>query len=97
MGVPDFVYVSARVAVFCDSSFWHGRDWKNRKHEFRSNRTFWWPKIERNIARDRYVTRELRNLGWVVLRFWDDEIIHNSDKCAQKVKKNVLRRTGGIE
>ena len=26
-GKPDFAIVFVRIAVFCDSTFWHGRDW----------------------------------------------------------------------
>jgi G:T-mismatch repair DNA endonuclease (very short patch repair protein) len=35
--------------VFCDSEFWHGKNWKLRKYDFKSNQEFWIPKIERNI------------------------------------------------
>lgn len=91
-GRPDFVFVSARVAVFCDSSFWHGRHWETRRDDFKSNRDFWWPKIERNIARDLFVNAELEQLGWAVLRFWDDDISRAPDKCARKVHQVVKRR-----
>ena len=26
-GKPDFVFMGSKVAVFCDSHFWHGYDW----------------------------------------------------------------------
>lgn len=91
-GKPDFAIVFARVAVFCDSSFWHGRDWPNSAAAIKSNRRFWIPKIERTIARDREVNRALRQLGWLVLRFWDTQILKNPERCAQRVLNTVRRR-----
>ena len=91
-GKPDFAIVFARVAVFCDSSFWHGRNWSDAAAAIKSNRRFWIPKIERTIARDREVNRTLRRLGWLVVRFWDDQILGNPGRCAQKVFNAVRRR-----
>ena len=51
-----------KIAVFCDSEFWHGYDWERRKHDFKSRQDFWIPKIERNIARDREVLNSDRRL-----------------------------------
>mgnify|MGYP003550159130 CR=1 FL=1 len=48
-GKPDIAFIGKKIAVFCDSEFWHGYDWDNRKKDFKSNRDFWIPKIERNI------------------------------------------------
>ena len=68
-GKPDIVFIGKKVAVFCDSEFWHGYDWENKKNEIKSKREFWIPKIERNIQRDIEVTNKLQAEGWVVLRF----------------------------
>ena len=68
-GKPDIVFIGKKVAVFCDSEFWHGYDWDNKKKEFKSHQDFWIPKIERNIARDKEVTKTLEDSGWTVLRF----------------------------
>lgn len=35
-GKPDIVFIGKKVAVFCDSEFWHGHDWDRRKHDFKS-------------------------------------------------------------
>ena len=85
-GKPDFVLVNQRIAIFCDSEFWHGYRWgRRRKSEHKSNRTYWFAKIERNRARDRRVNRQLRNNGWVVIRLWEREILRNADACAAKI------------
>ena len=57
IGKPDIVFKAKKVAVFCDSEFWHGYDWENRKGDFKSNKDFWIPKIERNIERDKEVSK----------------------------------------
>lgn len=28
-GKPDFTFKKYRIAIFCDSEFWHGKDWKS--------------------------------------------------------------------
>ena len=84
-GKPDFVIVRSKIAVFCDSSFWHGRNWAKSAQAIKSNREFWIPKIERNIARDSQVNRALRERGWKVFRFWDNQIIRGAERCVQRV------------
>lgn len=85
-GRPDFVIVSARIAIFCDSNFWHGYRWGQRsKASFKKNQKFWFDKIEANRTRDRRVNRALRALGWTVLRFWEHQIKTASNECAEQV------------
>lgn len=88
-GKPDIAFISKKVAVFCDSEFWHGYNWEERKSDFKTNRDFWIPKIERNMQRDKEVTEKLEAAGWVVLRFWGKEIKNNPGKCADKIEKAV--------
>lgn len=66
---PDFVFRMERVAVFVDGCFWHGCP----RHATRpkQNRAFWDAKLAGNQARDRAVTRGLRQAGWTVLRIWE--------------------------
>ncbi len=85
IGKPDFVVVWAKVAIFCDSSFWHGRNWATAQTEIKSNRGFWISKIESNMRRDNQVNVALTNLGWRVFRFWDEDIRADAAKCASLV------------
>ncbi len=96
LGRPDFAFPRAMVAVFCDSHFWHGYNWKIKKKEIRSNRSFWLPKIFRNMRRDRFVNRCLREEGWTVLRFWEHQILRSPDECAARVKNAITTRRNGI-
>ena len=85
-GHPDIAIIGKKVAVFCDSEFWHGFDWENRRNDIKSRREFWIPKIERNIQRDLEVTDFLQKEGWVVLRFWGKEIKKNCSQCADTIE-----------
>ena len=44
-GHPDIAFIGKKVAVFCDSEFWHGCDWERRKEDFKVRQDFWIPKI----------------------------------------------------
>ena len=91
-GHPDIVFIGKKVAVFCDSEFWHGYNWEERKNDIKSNREFWIPKIEKNIKRDKDVNDYLTSNGWKVLRFWGKEITKNVSACADIIEKTIQGR-----
>jgi len=78
-GKPDIIFAKARVIIFCDGEFWHGRNLQSRKAKLAqgANAPYWLAKIEANILRDRRRTRQLQRLGWTVLRFWETEILND--------------------
>jgi len=89
-GKPDFVFVGARIAVFCDGDFWHGNNWRlrgldNLEEELARYKPFWVDKIKRNIERDKAVNTRLRDEGWIVMRFWESEIRQSPQNCADAV------------
>ncbi len=84
-GKPDYVLLKQRIAIFCDSHFWHGYQWEERQSDLKQNRDFWVKKIERNIEHDKEINKELQALGWKVLRFWEHEIENDIESCVQKV------------
>lgn len=87
-GVPDFVFKSKKIAIFCDSEFWHGKKMLNGE-TIKTNTAFWERKILRNIARDEEVNALLEAEGWTVLRFWQKEIEKNIDACIQKIISGI--------
>ena len=91
-GKPDIAFIGKKVAVFCDSEFWHGYDWEHRKIDIKTHRDFWIPKIERNIERDLEVNRVLEEQGWVVLRFWGKQIQKNLQECADIIENTLKSR-----
>lgn len=89
IGKPDIVFISKKVAIFCDSEFWHGFNWNENKSDIKSNRDFWIPKIEKNIQRDIEVNNTLRENGWTVIRFWGKDILKNLDNCITKIEDTL--------
>ncbi len=85
IGKPDIVLTKHKIVIFCDSEFFHGYDWENRKNDFKTHQEFWIPKIERNMERDKEVTTALESQGWRVVRFWGKDIKKNTDKCVETI------------
>jgi DNA mismatch endonuclease (patch repair protein) len=93
IGKPDFVVLKPRIAIFCDSRFWHGYQWDRQKaRAFKINRAFWVRKIEGNRQRDKVVNRELRKRGWKVIRFWEHQISRNPERCVMRVQAAISER-----
>jgi len=91
-GKPDIVFVNLKIAIFCDSEFWHGYNWEEKKKRLGTNREFWIHKIETNMERDKKVNEELISKGWIVLRFWETEIKKNLNECIQKIEEAIQQR-----
>lgn len=90
-GHPDIAFIGKKIAVFCDSEFWHGYDWEKRKSDIKSNKEFWIAKIERNMTRDEEVNTYLTSHGWTVLRFWGKQIQKDAAVCADLIEEQVKR------
>jgi DNA mismatch endonuclease (patch repair protein) len=92
-GKPDIVFRKARVVVFCDGDFWHGRRWLQRRQKLAigANAPYWIAKIGANIARDRRNTRILRAAGWTVVRVWETEVLRDLTRVAERVQATVTR------
>lgn len=88
-GKPDLTFKRLKIAIFVDSEFWHGKNWSKRKHDIKSNQEFWFPKIERNIQRDKEVNKTLLKQGWIVLRFWGNDITKNLRTCTNKITQII--------
>ena len=82
-GRPDLVIEKYKLVVFVDGDFWHGYQWQLRKPK--SNQSFWIPKIERNMQRDRFVNQQLTEMGYTVMRFWEHEIRNNLKACINQL------------
>lgn len=91
-GKPDIAVTKYKIAVFCDSEFFHGKDWEVLKPrlEAGNNAEYWVPKISRNRERDEEVNKELLFLGWTVIRFWGKEIKKNTDECIKVIEETIF-------
>lgn len=93
-GRPDIVIKKYKLAIFVDGEFWHGFDWKTRREQIKSNRLFWIPKIERNMQKDERTNRALRDMGYVVFRFWSQDILKNLPKVINQIELFLETRRG---
>ena len=82
-GKPDLAFPKYRVAVFIDSSFWHGANLAGWERKLRKR--YWREKIKGNVARDRRNNRAIRRRGWTVVRFWDGEIRRRPWLCYRRL------------
>ena len=82
-GKPDIAITQCRIAVFCDSEFFHGKDWEQLKPRLMkgNNGDYWVKKIGRNREHDEEINKGLTALGWVVIRFWGDDIKKKTEEC----------------
>lgn len=102
-GKPDIVLTRQRICIFCDSEFFHGKDY-GTKPPVKTNFEYWDKKIRRNMVRDREVDRQLRSMGWTVVRFWDSDIAKDLDNCVKAIEEMIFEQmmikdgneTGGV-
>jgi DNA mismatch endonuclease (patch repair protein) len=93
-GRPDVVFRPARVAVYCDGDFWHGRNFEQRiaKLSTGHNAPYWVAKIQGNVARDTRTAAALEADGWMVLRFWEKDIHADAERIATEIAQHVRER-----
>jgi DNA mismatch endonuclease (patch repair protein) len=98
-GKPDIVFSKARVAVFCDGDFWHGRDWQRLSRKLRAgtNPSYWIPKIKANRKRDRRNERLLKREGWTVIRIWESDIHRAPEQAAGMIEELIHRSSRGCD
>ena len=91
-GRPDIALTKYKIAIFCDSEFFHGKDWERLKVKLEKgkNADHWVKKIERNIRRDKEKDIMLRSQGWKVLHFWGKDIEKNIDDCIRVVEETII-------
>lgn len=90
-GKPDLVFPRARIVVFCDGDFWHGRNWESlrRKLEMRANAPYWVQKIQANRERDRRTRARLRRAGWCVIALWEVEVRSDPTAAAARIMRSL--------
>lgn len=91
-GTPDIVIIKYKIAVFCDSEFFHGKDWEKLKVRLEDgkNPNYWIKKIERNRKRDMNNDKKLFSLGWTVIHFWGSDIMKNTEECIKAIEEAIV-------
>lgn len=72
LGTPDIVFTKYKLALFVDGCFWHGCPVCYK--EPKTQKEFWYGKLNENINRDKRVNNKLKENGWQVLRLWEHEV-----------------------
>ena len=91
-GSPEIALTKYKIAIFCDSEFFHGKDWEVLKGKLQNgkNPDYWIKKIERNIERDHEKDQKLIAEGWTVIHFWGKEILKNTDECVKVIEETIF-------
>lgn len=72
-GSPDIVFRKYKTVVFVHGCFWHRHPKCKKKRVPKSNIKFWIDKFEENVARDRKILLQYKELGWNVVIVWECE------------------------
>lgn len=88
-GKPDIVLPKHKTAIFIDSCFWHGCKKHCRIPTTRKN--YWVAKIDRNIARDKEVSKHYNKLGWKIFRIWEHDLLEKRDKTIKSVLAEISK------
>lgn len=93
-GKPDIVLTKYKIVIFCDSEFFHGKDWEVLKPriEAGNNSEYWIKKITRNVERDDENNKQLLFLGWTVIRFWGKDILKKTDECIKVIEECIFQQ-----
>ena len=91
-GKPDIVLTKYKIAIFCDSEFFHGKDWEVLRPQLErgSRSEYWINKIDRTRKRDNEINKKLLFLGWTVIRFWGKDIMKNTDECIRVIEETIF-------
>lgn len=91
-GRLDIALTKYKIAIFCDSEFFHGKDWEvlKAKVEKGNNGEYWSKKIQENITRDNEKDKALNALGWTVIHFWGKDILKKTDECVKVIEETIF-------
>ena len=68
----DIAFPSKKLAIFVDGCFWHGCP--IHSHIPKSNKSYWIPKLKKNMERDSAKNVRLIKNGWKTLHFWEHDL-----------------------
>ena len=85
-GSPDICLTKYKLAIFCDSEFFHGKDWEVLKPRVEKGNN----KIQNNMERDSEIDKRLLFLGWTVMHFWGKDILKKTDACVRAIEEVIL-------
>jgi DNA mismatch endonuclease, patch repair protein len=88
-GKPDVAFPGRKKVIFVHGCFWHQHAYIHCPIRVvpSSNKEYWIPKLERNIARDARNVAALGKIGWKSFVIWECELRKDQEKIYRKIKK----------
>jgi DNA mismatch endonuclease (patch repair protein) len=86
VGKPDLVFASRSAVIFVHGCFWHLHDSCREGRTPSTNQSYWLPKLQRNVQRDRASIRALKRDGWRVLVLWECQL-KDTAKLQRRIRK----------
>ncbi len=87
VGNPDILFKKARVVVFVDGAFWHGKKLSEDKLSRMS--TYWQDKMRKNRVRDESINCQLEQQGYTVMRFDEQTVLREAPTLATEIERIV--------
>ena len=90
-GKPDIKLKKYNCLILVNGCFWHGH--KNCKIYVmpKTNKRFWYAKIENNMIRDQKNLRKLKRFGWKVIVLWECQLKNkNKEKTLNLLVDRIL-------
>jgi DNA mismatch endonuclease, patch repair protein len=85
-GKPDIFYPGKKIAIFVNGCYWH-RCPHCKPSMPKTHIRFWSNKFSNNLERDKRKQKELIDLGWKVLIFWECQLNKNMKNLIIRVKR----------
>ena len=90
-GTPDIALTKYRIAIFVDGEFWHGKDFEKTKEKLKNTKDYWIEKIEENIQRDIRNDKLLRQMEWIPIHFWSEDVIKYTSYCVDEIEQYITQ------
>ena len=90
-GLPDFLFLDRRVALFVDGCFWHGC--ASCYVAPKANAGYWKQKRTRNRLRDMRVRNALRRNGYSVIQVWEHAVAKGT--WIKRLTRSLERNAAG--
>ena len=87
-GKPDIVISKIKKVIFINGCFWHQH--KNCKYSVKpkTNKSYWTPKLERNMQKQKNDIKQLKAEGWNVNVLWECQL--KSNKLVNQKVSRIL-------
>lgn len=92
-GKPDIVLPKYKTVIFIHGCFWHGHEACKYFILPKSNQSYWYPKIQKNINKAQADAHSLVLQGWNVITIWECRLKGNLQDATLLELLESLNRT----